>query len=384
MCHYNRSVTLFNAQQRRQIRRFLLQSVGSAFPQVEDPSGPVRRILVIRPDHLGDFILNVPAIERLRDALPNAVIDLLVGPWNEELANWIPGIGVRTLSFPGFQRGPKGRIWHPYALLWNEANTIRREHYDLALVLRFDHWWGGLLAHLAGIPRIVGYAHPDVAPFLTYPRTYLSGRHETLQSTELVDTAIRVASGRVPNSLPAKPSLIAPEAEWPAKPTGPYVVIHPGAGAAVKRWSIDGFRDLSAEALQRGFHVVVSGGTAEAALVSQVRLAIAGPSLAVVAEPLPVLAAALSGASVVLGPDSGVLHLASALGVPTVRLYGPVDWRLFGPWADPASEVVASSLPCVPCNRLDWPDEVLDEHPCVRNIEMARVRQAVNKVLSWD
>jgi ADP-heptose:LPS heptosyltransferase len=114
--------------------------------------------------------------------------------------------------------------------------------------------------------------------------------------------------------------------------------------------------------------------------VDELRAAI-GRAATVLDAPLPVLAAVLRGAALALGPDSGVLHIASGVGTPTVRLYGPVDWRAFGPWRDDHAHVVASSLPCAPCNRLDYPESALPMHPCVRDLEVERVLAAVRRVL---
>jgi heptosyltransferase-2/heptosyltransferase-3 len=83
---------------------------------------------------------------------------------------------------------------------------------------------------------------------------------------------------------------------------------------------------------------------------------------------LGTLAAVYARCRLVIGPDSGPLHLASAVGTPTVHLFGPADANRFGPWA-PAERhrIVTSGLPCAPCGRLHWPD--ISDHPCVRVIE---------------
>ena len=84
------------------------------------------------------------------------------------------------------------------------------------------------------------------------------------------------------------------------------------------------------------------------------------------------LGALLARADLVVGGDTGPLHLAVATGTPTVHLFGPADPARFGPWGPPdRHRVVATDLPCAPCGRLDWPDPA--DHPCVRTIALARV-----------
>ena len=89
---------------------------------------------------------------------------------------------------------------------------------------------------------------------------------------------------------------------------------------------------------------------------------------------LGALAAVYRRCSLVIGPDSGPLHLAVAVGTPTVHLYGPVDRRTFGPWGSPQRHrVVTSNWACIPCNRLDWPGNSLNEHGCVRDVAVEQV-----------
>ena len=125
-------------------------------------------MLVIRPDHIGDVLLSAPAIARLRSRLPRAHLSYLVGPWSAEAALHGPAVDqVRTLEFPAFTRRPKASPLQPYTLLWRTARGLRREHFDAAIVLRPDHWWGALLARAAGIPLRVGAETPETAPLLT-------------------------------------------------------------------------------------------------------------------------------------------------------------------------------------------------------------------------
>ena len=93
------------------------------------------------------------------------------------------------------------------------------------------------------------------------------------------------------------------------------------------------------------------------------------------------LAALYDGATLVLGPDSGPLHLAAAVGAPTVTLFGPADPVEFGPWGDPARHaVLTTDIACRPCRILDWPDDDPAYHPCVRDIPPHAVIEAALRV----
>ena len=95
------------------------------------------------------------------------------------------------------------------------------------------------------------------------------------------------------------------------------------------------------------------------------------------------LAALLVRAQLVLGVDSGPLHMATAQDTPSLRIYGPTDARIFGPWGDERRHVLIASTqkcaecPFIPCGRLDFSDEELVAHPCVRIITEEQVEQAI-------
>jgi len=100
------------------------------------------------------------------------------------------------------------------------------------------------------------------------------------------------------------------------------------------------------------------------------------------------LAALLGRAQLVLGVDSGPLHLAVAQGTPTVQLFGPTDFRIFGPWGRLARHIVIASTqrcpscPIIPCGHLDFSPEELPAHPCVRLIKEQEVSAAINSLFS--
>jgi heptosyltransferase-2/heptosyltransferase-3 len=359
-------------------RRFLRAAGAISPPTGQAPA--IRRVALVRPDHLGDVILAEPAIQRLRAALPVAAIDLWVGPWSAPVAHGIEGITVRVLPFPGFERAPKRSVVDPYRTLVKWTPIVWNERYDAAILLRFDHWWGGMLAALARIPIRLGYDQPDLAPFLTHRLRCRAGRHETLQNARLVDGLIRLAGQDPPETPPPRPCLRFVD-EAPLDLPERFAVFHPGAGSPVKRWRPGGYAELAGVLRERGLDLVVTGSAGEAIEVAETVAAVDGRAVAVVGKPLPMVAAALRRARVVVGPDSGILHLASAVGTPTVRLYGPVDHRAFGPWADPTAIAVVSPFLCAPCNRLDWTAADVPMHPCIHDIRVERVIAALESVL---
>jgi heptosyltransferase-2/heptosyltransferase-3 len=331
-----------------------------------------------------------PALAALRAALPAARISVLVGPWSAALLRGNADVDeVRLCRFPGFERRPKANPWAPYRLLWETAQQICRSGYDTAVVLRFDHWWGAWLAAAAGIRRRIGYDWPETQPFLTEALPYRADRHEVKQNGHLL-AVLAPASQWV---LGPSRFVVAPEdrlwadgwlATHQVEPGRPLVSIHPGAGAAVKQWPPAAWAAV-ADALTRDRHaqLLLTGSEAERSLTQAVASAMTGPALDAAGETsLGRLAALQQRCALVLGSDCGPLHLAVAVDVPTVHLYGPVSAQKFGPWGDPQRHVVlTSNWPCVPCNRLDWPASVLDRHRCMQAITVEDVTRAAEALL---
>src|SRR5712691_6570753 len=140
----------------------------AAARQARKPCPATPRILLIRPDHLGDLVLTTPVLHALRAHAPNAHITMMVGPWSSEIVARHPDIdSLLTCPFPGFQRTAQKPLV-PYILLASVAQQLRRGHYDLAINIRPDFWWGAAMLYLARIPRRLGYAIAPGMPFLSH------------------------------------------------------------------------------------------------------------------------------------------------------------------------------------------------------------------------
>lgn len=342
-------------------------------------------ILLIRPDHLGDMLFLTPALRGLRQALPGARLVLLAGPWSAGVVDGNQDIDeVVSCAFPGFERTPKGNALAPYRLLLKTAGELRGQ-FDTAVVLRFDHWWGAWLAAAAGIPRRIGYDLPETSPFLTEALPYRPGRHEVQQNATLLEAlAPGVEAGLGSTQVAVRPE----DRVWAAERLGqlgrPRVAIHAGAGAAVKQWPVEYWAAVAQDLVQAGALIVLTGGPGERGLAATVAEKMQAPALDLGGQTtLGQLAAIYQQCDLVLGSDSGPLHLAVAVGVPTVHLYGPVPVAKFGPWGPSERHLVLHSpFTCAPCDRLDWPLEALPLHRCMAAIPPEHVLAAALKLLS--
>ncbi len=372
----------------RRLRCWLLRIIGLlAGSGRAQPGKQPARVLVVKPDHLGDLLLLTPALRELRAGLPHAHIALMVGPWSAAAIRGSPSVdSVLFCPFPGFTRQPKPGLLQPYTLLLRTALLLRAGHYDVAVIARDDHWWGALLVFVAGIPRRVGYDVPEVAPLLTDALPYDPDRHVTRQALDLV---ARLTGGPA-SSPPAMSAPIAAEDElWAQNWLAAHgldggerlVAIHPGSGGQSKLWPAARWSMVADEMMARGWQVILTGGTAERALVDAIARGLSKAPLLIRGEAsLGALAALYARCDLVLGSDSGPLHLAAAAGVATVVLFGPVDDGRFGPWGPPdRHHVVRSGLWCSPCGSVDGCPRGTSPAECMTTISVSQVLATLDR-----
>jgi heptosyltransferase-2/heptosyltransferase-3 len=182
-------------------------------------------------------------------------------------------------------------------------------------------------------------------------------------------------------------------------PADRLIAVQAGTGAALKRWSRAAFAEVCTLLAGEFAATVLLVGTAderdlaaEIAGLARARAPEAAPRVVVLAGETSwqALAAVLDRCALVVGLDSGTLHLAVARGRPSVAIFGPVDPRLFGPWGDPRTPparhaVVVAALPCQPCGRLDYcalqPRGGPLPVPCLAAVTPAAVIAAAREVI---
>jgi len=371
---------------RHRLRRALIRSV-ARLPIAPQPAR--NRILLIRPDHLGDMILATPAMIALKQSRPALEVHVLASPGSAAVLAHLPAVDrVLTTDFPGFNRdAPKESLMQPYSHLLKVARQLRHIGYGTAIIMRPDHWWGAMLAYLSGIRQRLGYALPDVAPFLTEALPLSTNSHAVRQNMRLVERW----TGFIPDShIPFGLHVAPQDADDVTELLRQYhlhdqrlVAIHPGAGTWVKHWDAERWA-VVADTLteQLGARIVFTGTERERSLVDHIQNAARQKTTTTVgALKVGQLAALFARCAVVLGPDSGPLHLAAAVGAPTVTLFGPADPQEFAPWGPRERHAVLSSaIACRPCRVLDWADDDPQFHPCVRDIGLGEVLDAARRV----
>jgi heptosyltransferase-3 len=324
-------------------------------------------VVVLR--RIGDVLLTTPLIRSLRRAWPNARIEALVFADTAGILAGNPDLdGVVVLpARPSFGESfaVARRLFKRYHLAVSTQSGDRPTFFTLLAGRRHA---GPVDGGLRGSIRktLLGYS---VAPARDLHR---------------VPDSLRLAGAL---GIAAVDEVVCPRGELPPKltPRNNYAVIHAQPMFRYKRWTSDGWRAVAQALSRRGLTVIASGGPGEAERQFLDLLWSAVPEIVRLDGRLTLgeLAALLGGASVYVGPDTSVTHLAAAAGCPTVALYGPTDPRLWGPWPRgglvrpwaAAGRVqqrgnvwlVQNPLACLPCqgegcaHRLDSHSRCLDE-----------------------
>ncbi len=325
--------------------------------QVERP----RKILVRSTNWIGDAVISLPALDALRKQFPDAEIVLVTKPWVSEVYWHYPGLLRQIIYDPaGKHRGPRG--------FRNLIEDLRAEHFDMAVLFQnaFHAAW---MAWRARIPVRIGYARDGRGPLLTEsvevpPRAAYG--HEAYYYFHLLYRA-----GLIEKPEPEQPlsdvrlALREAETSWAEKRLhslrldGPRTLmgIHPGASfGPAKRWPPERFAALADRLIVAlRADVLIFGSAAEAPLAESIaRLMKRSPTVLAGKTTLTQMMALLAYCRLVVTNDSGPMHLAAALGLPLVAVFGSTDERATGPLSSRA-RVVKHPVPCSPCGLRECP-----------------------------
>lgn len=365
----------------RLLGSLLGRAVGAADRVVEAlaPPPPVERVthvLVLKFWGLGNWALLRPVVRDLRDRWPGSRLTVATLAANRPLAE---DLADRLLLVRPSGLLPVARDLLA-AVVW-----LRRHPVDLAVDFEQFARSGALLARLGGARQRLGFASGDRGRDGLYT-VLVPFRRDAHAARSFRDLA--EAAGLAPG--PYAPGALAPTAAGRSEaarrgPGGPYVVLHPGSGDNFpgRRWPEAGFAAAGRAARAAGCGVVVTGGEAERALARRVAHAV-GDGARAVAGDLSVegFVALLAAARAVVSNDTGPVHLASALGVPVLAIYGPNTPSIYGPLA-PASRAFYRALPCSPCLTVaNYRTSRCRIHTCMAAVPTGEVVTALGALLS--
>ena len=333
-------------------------------------------ILVVPYMWIGDFVRCHSVIKLLKARYPKRPIDVLATTLCAPLLDYMPGVRKAIVCDL-----PRKRL----ALRQQSAlaKRLSSERYGQVLVMPRT-WKSALAPFLAGIPERTGFAGEVRFGLINDLRFGERGLPRMIDRCG----ALALPKGTaLPIDWPL-PELNVPAAEaaeWRTKQSlpddgRPVVAFAPGAVGPSKRWPVDSYAELARELSREGIAVWVLGSPNESPLAAEIVRA-AGPAAHDLTSPnLRNAILALKLASAAISNDSGLLHVAAAIGTPTIGIFGPTSPWLWAP-LNPLAAIIETrtEVPCRPCHK---PTCRLLHHRCMRDISTAQLLPAVRRALS--
>lgn len=332
------------------------------------------KIIVRAPNWIGDSIFALPSLESLSNNFPKAQIWIAAKGGVKDLfasCNFVAG----TVPLPkknGFKN------------LMNSAKKIKEFHFDTGLLLP-NSFSSALLFYLSKIPQRWGY-QTDGRGFLLTKAVALKNQGNSLHQ---VHYYLNLISGLgLQTFLPeiklplteeeksgANEYLLALNVDFQR----PLIILHPGAAYGTsKRWPVQKYAELARLLQEREkATILITGSAGEGEVAESISLLLRKKPINLCGKTnLRLLVGLISQASLFISNDSGPMHIANALKVPVVAIFGPTDPRQTGPFQQPAT-VIKKEAPCWPCYYRECPFD----HNCMMRIEPEEVYKAAQKFL---
>ena len=330
------------------------------------------KILVIGPSWIGDMVLAQPMLKLLRARYGEPVIDLLAPAWTLPVVERMPEVR-RAIAMP------VGHGELRIGTRWKLARRLRAERYDQAIVLP-NTFKSALVPFLAGIPVRTGYIGESRFILLTDARRASADRLPQLAQRYAQLALTRGDALRLP--LPplglrvdetARRALLA---RLGVEKERPAAALCPGAEfGPAKRWPARYFAELAQGIAARGCAVWLIGSSRDAPLGEEIARAAGGACRNLCGETTVGEAIdLLSASALVVTNDSGLMHIAAALGKPQVALYGSSSPE-FTPPLSPNAQILKLDLPCSPCFKRECP---LGHFNCMNQLLPDRVLEEID------
>ena len=336
----------------------------------------IDKILVLRPDGIGDALNSTPAISALRGAYPDAHISVVLRPPGAEILFLNPHIDEIIVYDPD---GLHGSLTDKLRFL----RQLRAECYDMAIALKNSSWCN-FMSYVSGARYRIGRKSERKRSSFTLTHAVRSRdpkgtKHEVDRNMDVVRLA-----GATDGDGELAMRLSEDERAWARNFThnkgaalaSSLVGIHPGGSSFDKLWPARNFAYVADHLAQKfGTEIMIFGGTGEDVLVDKVREIMTHPSISAAGISLRQSAALIERCSLFICNDSGPMHIAAALKVSTVALFGPTDHVRWRPRSKKAV-IVRRDMDCWPCSA----HKCRKEFECMKLLPVDDVLDAVSRI----
>ena len=304
----------------------------------------IEKLLIVRLSAMGDVIHTLPAAQALRDAFPNAMIGWLIeerwaellcapgtrrrGPRSQgrPLVDWVHTVRLREWK----KSLVKIQTLEQIARLWNDVRSVG---YDISIDLQ-GAIRSAVLANWSGARVVLGAREPRESPAsLWYTRFAIPTAAHVIEQNLSIAHALTHRRSAVPSvEFPRdEKAELQIDRRLHELEIGSFAIVNPGAGWGAKRWPAERYGRVAADLRVQGTRSIVNYGPGEEELARQVESASDGAARAVQTS-ISELVALTRRARLFVGGDTGPLHLAAALHVPVVAVFGPTNPVRNGPF----------------------------------------------------
>jgi len=342
----------------------------------------MEKLLILRLGSMGDIVHALPAVAALRRAFPSATIGWAVEQrWSELLCahgaeNAAPGAPAKPLvdhlhfiDTVAWRKGPFSNS------VWREARSamgaLRASSYEVAVDFQ-GAWKSAGLALWSAAPQRIGFDHPRERPAAMFytQRVATSSPHIVDQNLELAAAVTGRAPAPVCFPLPCSATTETwCDAELRRRGLREFALLSPGGGWGAKLWPPENYGEVAAALAREGLPSLINFGPGEEEQARAVEQSSAGAARPLCCS-LGELIALTRRAAIFIGGDSGPMHLAAALGVPVVAIFGPTDPARNGPYGT-RSIVLRHAASQTSYSHHDRPDEALRSIPATEILRAA-------------
>lgn len=339
----------------------------------------VQRVLVVRLRSIGDTVLSTPSLIELKRFLPDTRVDILLEDWVAPILDGFAAVDdVISVGSSNTAR-------------FTTARRLRRRKYDVAINLH-----GGttstFFTFATGARYRIGFRNYQYAFFhnilVGSPVEYWGRKrvHSVEQQLALlgsvgvparkdVRTSLAITDGAV-ESLEQKVSARSAKS---LSQLAPFALVHPAAAFATKQWSVENFARTVDFLSSKGLSAVAIAAKDERSLLNELQEGTKVPVLTFDDLELPEITALASKASLFVGNDSGIAHIAAAVGTPSVVVFGSSNRDHWRPWTDAPNEIVFNEFPCQPCPGHECRE--FGEPRCILGVTTSQVFEAIERVV---
>ena len=338
----------------------------------------IKKVLIRSANWVGDAVMSLPAIHALRLNLPEAEISILAKPWVSEIFQGNP-VADRVILYqsPGVHEGLSGK--------WRLARELKKEHFDLVVLIQ-NAFEAALISFMAGVPRRAGYNTDGRSILLTHPVTVnrrVKSGHQVDYYLELFRALGFQTMDRIPSLMVAEDRQ--EEAEQKLKSLGvgdseKIVGISPGATyGSAKEWFPERYGELAKRISQNlNKRILIFGNRSDQRVAAQVREKARLPLIDLTgATTLAQAVALIARCHLFITNDSGLMHVAAALRVPLIAIFGSTDPEKTGPLGE-TSRVLRKPVPCAPCLKTECPED----RKCMGLLSVEEVFEEVRRIWS--